>query len=180
MKLSIKQIRLGLGWLAAPLYVVVADPTPRLLGLGAAVAVVGLLIRGWAAGTIHKNKVLTTGGPYAFTRNPLYLGTFFMGLGLAIASNRWYVWLAFAALFIGVYGATIRHEARNLERWFGDDYRRYAAEVPLFLPRPTPYRPAEPHPTSFDLKRYLRNREYEAALGMLVGFLALAAKLVWL
>lgn len=177
MKLSIKQIRLGSAWLLAPLYVIFAEPTPTALAIGAVPAVIGLVIRGWAAGTIHKNRVLTTGGPYAYTRNPLYLGTFFMALGLGIASGSWVLLALIAILFLAIYGATMRHEARNLERWFPDDYRRYADAVPLFLPRPTAYQPAEPHPTQFDIQRYVRNGEYQAAVGMAVGFLALALKL---
>jgi hypothetical protein len=129
---------------------------------------------------IRKNTKLATSGPYAYTRNPLYLGSFILGLGFTIASARPLLGLLFAALFLGIYLPVMRVEAETLLGIFGDDYRRYAQAVPLFLPRLWPYRDTESAETKFDASLYLRYREYRAALGLLIawGLLALKALLV--
>ena len=116
---------------------------------------------------------LATTGPYAFTRNPLYLGSFFLGLGFTIAAGRWVLAAIFGALFLGIYLPVMRVEANDLAKSFGDEYRRYATSVPLFLPRLTPYRSGSSEETHFDRRLYLKYREYRAALGMALGWIAL-------
>lgn len=173
------RFRIRAPWLAVPLVALLSKPTVLLVGVGAVIAAVGLVIRGWAAGTIHKNQTLTTGGPYAFTRNPLYLGSFLMGVGIATATGSIWLFALFLIFFSWVYRGTIQKEARFLEQSYGDRFRSYAAEVPAFVPRITPFRPDEPHPTAFSMDRYLRNREWEAAVGVVAGFALIAAKLLW-
>lgn len=179
MTLSLKRIRLRAGWMLVPVFLVLARPTAPLIAAGILLAVLGGLLRAWASGTIRKNKVLTTGGPYAHTRNPLYLGTFLVGLGLLVAGGSLVCVTLFLAFFAAVYAPSMRAEERTLEQLFGDRFRHYAASVPLFFPRLRPYRPEEPHATEFMLRRYVSHREYEFALGVLLGFLALAAKMAW-
>ena len=122
--------------------------------------------------------MLTTGGPYSYTRNPLYLGSLFLGIGVVVAGAV--VW--FAALFVGfyalMYGATMSQERRSLEDLFGDSYREYAESVPALVPRLTPYRGPTRGETSFSVDRYLQNKEWEALLGSAVGFGLLAAKMM--
>lgn len=173
MKISLHKIRLRAGWLLAPLFFVLAEPTLASFALGAALTLVGVAMRAWAAGTIHKNAVLTTGGPYAHTRNPLYLGSFLIGLGLMIAGGSLLFLLLFLGFFVAVYSRTMRAEERFLERTFGERFRHYARMVPLFLPRLRPYRPEQPHETSFDMERYLANREWELVLGVIGAFFVL-------
>lgn len=173
------KFRVRIPWLAVPLVAWFARPTPLLLVVGVVLAVIGLLIRGWAAGTIHKNTVLTTGGPYAYTRNPLYLGSSLMGAGVGIATGRLWLFAGFVVLFAWLYARTIRGEAAHLESLYGDEFRSYAAQVPAFVPRLTPYGSAGQERTPFSLDRYLQHREWEAALGVAAGFGFLAAKLVW-
>jgi protein-S-isoprenylcysteine O-methyltransferase Ste14 len=164
-----------LAWLLAVPFVVFATPTSSSILLGSAVAVVGLVIRGWAAGTIEKGTALATLGPYAYTRNPLYLGSFLVGIGLALAGGDWIWLLVFAAFFLAVYVPTVRQEARELRELFGERYRAYAASVPAFTPRVTPYSGGPDQRAGFSWGRYLHHREWEAALGVLalVGVLAL-------
>ncbi len=171
--------RIRAPWLAIPFVALLSKPTVMLLGAGAIITIVGLVIRGWAAGTIHKNTTLTTGGPYAFTRNPLYLGSFLIGVGIATATGSIWLFALFLVFFSWVYRGTIQKENRYLEQLYGDRFRSYAEQVPAFVPRLTPFRPDEPHPTAFSMDRYLRNREWEAALGVVAGFGFLAAKLLW-
>jgi len=196
------KIRLRSAWAIVPLYLWLAEPTVVLILIGAVFAILGGLVRAWAAGTIRKNRVLTTAGPYAFTRNPLYFGSFLIGVGLVIASGRpWFVLLLVG--FVLIYDRVMRKEERRLERLFGDEYRRYAREVPRFLPRRIPSadeirgatstvahlgdqqtavaieEPPLPRHASnrFLLRRYIAHREYQAMLGIAVMFLALAVKL---
>ncbi len=142
---------------------------------------VGLVIRAWAAGIVEKDRELAVSGPYAFTRNPLYLGSFVIGTGAVIAGGRPWFGLLFLAFFTILYRGAMHHEGKRLEERFGDDYRRYREAVPLFFPRGTRYHPhPEPAPgppaSSFSVARYLRNREYESPLGAAAGFGLLALK----
>ena len=195
MKLSWRRIRLRAVWLLVVPFLWLARPTPELLAWGGALAALGLAIRSWAAGHIRKEKELTTGGPYAHTRNPLYVGSFLVGLGVTVAGGRWLFVVLFLAFFVFVYGRTIRGEAELLEGLFGEEYRRYARHVPLILPRPTPYRPEDASGTDpgddggsvgsgagapFTLSRWRRNREYEALGGAVAGFAFLLAKMLWM
>jgi protein-S-isoprenylcysteine O-methyltransferase Ste14 len=172
--------RVPLGFLCAVAFIVLARPSPVTLAIGALVSFLGLVIRAWAAGHIRKNEALARSGPYAFTRNPLYLGSFILGLGFTIGSGRWELAIVFAALFLGIYFPVMRVESRTLAEMFGDEYREYALHVPLFLPRLTRYDDGIAAPTGFDRSLYLRYREYRAALGLFVAWVTLALKAYWL
>jgi protein-S-isoprenylcysteine O-methyltransferase Ste14 len=178
MKLGMRWLRLRAVWILIVPFLWLASPTPSLLAAGAGVAVVGLGIRAWAAGHIRKERELTTRGPYAHTRNPLYLGSFFVGLGFTIAGGRWLFVILFLAFFWWIYGRTIRGEAELLERRFGDEYRRYAERVPLVVPRAALYRAEGWEGAGFDARRWRQNREYEALAGALAGFAFLVAKMM--
>ena len=168
--------RVPLGFLCGALFIVFAKPRPLTLAIGGAVAVLGLLVRAWSAGHIRKNAQLATSGPYAFTRNPLYLGSFLLGVGFTVASGQPLLGLLFAALFLGIYLPVMRVEAATLAELFGEDYARYARAVPLFIPRLLPYRDEKTRDTRFDTSLYLRYREYRAALGLLIAWGLLALK----
>jgi Putative protein-S-isoprenylcysteine methyltransferase len=171
--------RVPLGFLCGALFLVLAKPKPLTLAIGGAIALLGLTLRAWAAGHIRKNSALATSGPYAFTRNPLYLGSFILGLGFTIASGRWWLGLLFAALFLGIYLPVMRVEAKTLAELFGEDYKLYASAVPLFFPRPMPYRDEKSREIKFDASLYMRYREYQAAIGLVVALGLLALKAVF-
>jgi protein-S-isoprenylcysteine O-methyltransferase Ste14 len=144
-----------------------------LLGVGGIIAALGLVLRAWSAGTLEKGKALATSGPYAHTRNPLYLGSFAIAAGLTLAGGHW-AWPAAAiAVFAAVYVPTMRREARRLSDLFGMRYAEYAAEVPAFVPRLTPYRAENPDRAGFTWSRYFRYREWEASLGAVAAFVVL-------
>lgn len=168
--------RVPLGFVCGALFLVFAKPRPLMLAIGGAVAVVGLAVRAWAAGHIRKNAQLATSGPYAYTRNPLYLGSFLLGVGFTLASGQPLLGLLFAALFLGIYLPVMRVEAATLAELFGEDYRDYARAVPLFVPRLLPYRDEKTRSVRFDASLYLRYREYRAALGLLIAWGLLALK----
>ena len=175
----IQRWRVPLGFLCAALFVLFAKPRPLTLALGAPISLVGLLLRAWASGHLRKNDALATTGPYAHTRNPLYLGSFIMGLGFTIASGRWWLGVLFVALFLGIYLPVMRVESATLSGLFGESFEAYAAAVPMFLPRVTRYR-AAPAAQAFDQKLYLRYREYRAALGLLFAWGLLVFKAYYL
>jgi len=175
--------RVPLGFACAGLFLLLAKPMPLTLAAGGAVALAGLALRAWASGHIRKNARLAVSGPYAYTRNPLYLGSLVLGLGFTIAASSgvWrFVLLGslFASLFLGIYLPVMRVEAGTLAELFGEEYRHYSEAVPLLLPRLKPYRAGEGTTVKFDPNLYLRYREYRAALGLLVAWGVLALKAV--
>lgn len=176
----IQRWRVPLGFLCGIVFILVARPTPRALAFGGIISLIGLGIRAWAAGHIRKNSELAISGPYSHTRNPLYLGSFILGLGFTIASGRWILALLFAALFLGIYFPVMRVEASTLAQLFGDDYEQYRRAVPLFFPRFSRYRSADPGRVRFNPDLYLRYREYRAALGLLIAWGLLLAKAFYL
>lgn len=169
--------RVPLGFLIAPIFILLSKPQPWTLAVGGGIALVGLALRAWASGHLRKNDALATTGPYAYTRNPLYLGSFLIGVGFTIAAGRWELAALFAVLFLGIYVPVMRVESVTLEQIFGHKYRRYAQAVPLFLPRSTRYGVTR---GEFDVTLYKRYREYQAALGFAAAFAILVAKAIWL
>ena len=172
-KRLLQRLRVPLGFLFAIVFLYFAEPKIFSLIIGGVVAVIGLLIRAWASGHIRKNQNLAVSGPYAYTRNPLYLGSFVLGLGFTIASGVWWLGLIFIALFLGIYLPVMRVEAGDLTRLFGEEYQEYARRVPLFFPRFTRFKSAD---AKFDIDLYMRYREYRAALGLLCAWSILLAK----
>lgn len=168
--------RVPLGFALSVAYLVVARPTPGLLMMGGGVALLGLLLRAWAAGCLEKGSSLAISGPYAFTRNPLYLGSALIGSGFAVAGRSVAMAGAFIALLVLVYGPVIRREEGFMSQKFGAAYANYAAQVPLVLPR---LRAPISSVKCFRWQRYRKNREYEAALGWVAGVGLLALKLAF-
>src|SRR5262249_46968046 len=144
-----------------------ARPTPRSVVYGAIIAAVGLCIRAYAAGYLHKQSVLTVTGPYAFTRNPLYLGSSILALGAGIATRSWTSATILIVYFALVYSIVMRREEQELFTQHGGSFKAYAAAVPLFFPRMTPAKVNGVSRGSFSLAQYMKNHEYEAAVGLL-------------
>ena len=178
-RLDLRGLRLRAVWLIIIPFYIYASPSTTLLWWGAGVSTAGLVLRAWAAGCIHKDRYLATTGPYAHTRNPLYLGSFILGAGVTVAGGQWPFGVVFLAFFLLVYRATVLREATELQARFGEGYRVYAAHVPSVLPRITAYRDERSNSRlrGFSPTRYMRNREWEAALGAVAAFGLLALKL---
>ena len=136
----------------------------------------GLWLRGYAAGYVKKNAELTRTGPYAYTRNPLYLGSMGIAFGFALASASWVIFVALAVLFLAIYLPTIRSEEAFLREHFAG-FDEYAAQVPRLLPRLTAAKTGLP-PGMFSGERYLHHREYNALMGAIAIYGALAARLL--
>lgn len=171
------RVRVPSGFAVAVLYVIFSHPTPRSLAIGLPVAFAGLLLRAWGTGHLAKNQELATGGPFAYTRNPLYLGTLTVAAGFALAG--WNPWLAglFGVYFSIVYLPVIGEEEAHLRRLF-PHYDNYASQVPRLLPR---FGSRREGPSAgageFRWSLYVRNREYQALAGFLAGVALLIIKL---
>ena len=173
-----RRVRVPLGFLFAVLYFWLARPSWGSLVLGAIVVVPGLVIRALASGHVRKNEALTTSGPYAYTRNPLYLGSLVIGLGFCAAARSWWVGLALVVMFFAIYVPVIRDEETFLRRTF-PEFEEYARRVPRMLPRFTARSSEESAASAgFSLDLYLKHREYNSLLGAVGMMAALIAKMV--
>lgn len=172
-KRFLQRIRVPLGFLFAILFIVFSRPNRWTLIVGGVVAVIGLLIRAWASGHIRKASQLAVSGPYAYTRNPLYLGSLILGLGFTIAAGVWWLALVFIALFLGIYLPVMRVEVDDIRHIFGEKFDEYERNVPLLIPRLTVWKDTS---VKFDSALYFRYREYRAAMGAAAAMIILAAK----
>ena len=164
-----KSFRLPLGFLFGVAYLIFATPTPLTLAVGGAIALLGVVVRGWASGHISKNERLATSGPYAHTRNPLYFGSFLIAAGFAVAAH-WALLLVVVAFFVLIYAPTMQRERANIAGRFPDAYASYSANVPAFVPRPTPWKATHPDEDEggFSLELYMKHGEWKAGLTFLL------------
>ena len=172
--------RVPLGFLFAAVYLWCARPVLGSLLAGISLVAAGIAVRALASGHIRKNAELATTGPYAYTRNPLYLGSILIALGFIVAARSWWIGLGAVAMFAFVYLPVIRNEEVYLRSAF-PEYTAYAGSVPRLLPRLTPYRSGSATDAAaarFSAELYLRHREYNAALGSVLMICALILKMV--
>jgi hypothetical protein len=140
-------------------------PSERSLWIGGFIAFGGALIRIWASGHIEKGRVLTQGGPYSMTRNPLYLGSFFMALGILVAGQGYWLLLPFGLFFVGLYYPVMRAEERELLKGHGEAFVSYAHRVPFFFPV---FGRADGGASTFLWSRVIRNREHRTLAGLVL------------
>ena len=171
-----RRIRVPLGFLLAVLYFWLARPTWRFIALGAILIVPGLLIRAAASGHVRKNEALATSGPYAYTRNPLYLGSLLIAIGFAVGARSWWVGFLLVVMFFAIYVPVIRGEERFLRQKF-PEFEEYARRVPRMLPRMIPYRSGNDG-GGFSFALYRKHREWNALLGALAMIAALIGKML--
>lgn len=171
-----RRIRVPLGFGFAALYIWLAQPTWTSLALGALFAAPGVWLRAIAAGFVKKNTELTKTGPYAYTRNPLYLGSVIIALGFAVASRNPWVGVGLLVLFFAIYIPVIKSEEQFLRSTFSD-FDEYARRVPRLLPRLRVEENNEPR--TFSRELYFKHREYNALVGSLAMMAALAVKILW-
>lgn len=169
--------RVRLGYPLAIVVLALARPVPRSILYGALVGALGLFLRAHAAGYLHKQEVLTTTGPYAYTRNPLYFGSSILTLGVAIATWSWISAILLCGYFALFYSIVMRKEEQELRLQHGTIFDQYAQAVPLFLPKVTPAKLGTASPGSFSFPQYRKNREYRAAIGFLLVLVVLVV--IW-
>lgn len=170
---AVAKLRVTFGFVLMGAFLWLSAPTIASLAAGIPVSILGLALRAWAAGHLQKDSTLTVSGPYAWVRNPLYLGTFTTAAGFVTASRRWELGVLFAAVFMLIYLPVVDLEEQHLARLF-PAYATYVQRVHKLIPR-------VPYPMPADSVKYFRwslyryNREYQALLGFLVG----VALLLW-
>lgn len=171
-----RRIRVPLGFLFAALYLWRAKPTWQSLLIGLALAGLGLLVRALASGQVKKDRELTTTGPYAYVRNPLYLGSILLGVGFVVAARDAWIALVLLLYFVLVYVPVIRAEQVYLRSQF-PAYAEYMRSVPSLLPRTLWFSGVT---DGFSRELYFRHREYNALLGAAAMLAVLIAKILWL
>jgi protein-S-isoprenylcysteine O-methyltransferase Ste14 len=169
-----RRVRVPLGFIFAVVYIWLAQPTRTSLIAGTLVLLPGLVLRGLASGHVQKDKQLTISGPYAYTRNPLYLGSLMLAAGFAIAARSWWIVAVMLLMFAVIYVPVIAGEERYLRQTF-PEYDDYARHVPRMLPRLTPYGSQQ---SEYSSARYWKHREYEASIGCAVVLAVLVVKLI--
>jgi len=167
---AVARLRVPFGFVLVAAFLWLSAPTLESLAAGLPVSILGLALRGWAAGHLQKDSVLTDSGPYSWVRNPLYLGTLATAAGFVIASRRWELGVLFAAVFVFIYLPVVNLEEQHLSRLF-PAYAEYTRRVPQLIPCP----PRQKSAKHFRWSLYRHNREYQALLGFLGG----VALLLW-
>lgn len=171
---AVQKWRVPSGIALAAVFALLADPVPPTLLMGLPFCLLGLALRAWAAGHLRKDETLTTSGPYAFVRNPLYLGSLLAALGCVIAAARAELALLAGAYFLLVYLPVVDLEEQHLEELF-PSFGDYAKRVRAFLPTLPQRMPAEP----FSFELYRKNREQRALYGLAAVYGFLIFKLFW-
>lgn len=170
-----RRSRVPLGFAVAALYLWLANPLLVSMMFSLLFIVPGLIIRALASGHVEKNERLATTGPYAYTRNPLYLGSFIMASGFALAARSLWIAAILIVMFVTIYMPVIRAEEAFLAQHF-PEFAEYARRVPRLAPNPTP--PGKQY-WNFSWALYLKHQEYNATLGAVAIMAALVGKLLW-
>lgn len=160
----------------AILLILLAEPTQVLLLLGSGIVLLGEMARIWSSGYIDKNRALATAGPYAHTRNPLYIANLLLLIGFCVMAGNPWVGLLALLTFAMIYRPVICEEARYMDELFGKAYRQWSAEVPLFLPRLTPCPNAD---GTFSWPLVVKHREHKNAAAFLLGIAIFCGIYYW-
>lgn len=176
---TISRNRITLSFAGAAICLYFAFPSRTTVIAGIPFIILGEVMRTWASGYIKKNEVLSQTGPYAITRNPLYVGNFLLGVGFSIVTNRILILLLFLAIFIFIYTATIQYEEKYLSSKFGELFSRYKERVPVFFPTKllsSRLSSGDNSDSHFSWQLVLKHREYNTWLGIIAGLIILIAK----
>jgi|ERR1700723_3607677 protein-S-isoprenylcysteine O-methyltransferase Ste14 len=174
-----RRVRVPLGFVVAAIFLVFARPSWHTLAWSLLLVLPGLWLRGYAAGYVKKNAELTRTGPYAYTRNPLYLGSMGIAAGFAVAAGQLWLGVLLVVMFLAIYVPTILSEESFLRSAF-PSFDEYARRVPRLLPRLTAARFADSNAGGgrFSAERYRHHREYNALMGAVAIYAALTLRMV--
>jgi protein-S-isoprenylcysteine O-methyltransferase Ste14 len=174
-----RRVRVPLGFVVAAIFLVFARPSWHTLAWSLLLVLPGLWLRGYAAGYVKKNAELTRTGPYAYTRNPLYLGSMGIAAGFAVAAGQVWLGLLLVVMFLAIYVPTILSEETFLRGAF-PSFDEYAKKVPRLLPRMTAARFGDTDAGGgrFSAERYRHHREYNASMGAVAIYAALALRML--
>lgn len=171
-----RRIRVPAGFLFLILYFWLARPTVESILVSLVLVAPGIALRSYASGYVKKNAELTVTGPYAYTRNPLYLGSMSIAFGFSLAARSVWIAVALAILFIAIYWPVIIAEEEYLRAHF-PGYDEYALRVPRLIPRlgAVPVRAPAQSSGGFSFTLYRKHREYNSLLGSILIYVALIA-----
>lgn len=172
--------RIVAAWIFAFLIIFSADRYPNTLGI--LIAFLGATLRFWASGYLRKDKVLTVSGPYRFTRNPLYLGTYLIAIGAVVSIEAWITGIFLTVFYFLMYDMVVEFEENNLIQYFGEPYKKFCARVPRFFGFKAPLSNSEmnelsPNTAKFTWEAVMQNKALEAYwsfLGMIVALTLIA------
>jgi protein-S-isoprenylcysteine O-methyltransferase Ste14 len=176
IKELLNRLRVRAGLIAATAVILLARPTWISIIAGVSVSLLGLFFRAWASGHLRKEKELTISGPYGYSRNPLYLGNFTLGVGVAAGSRSWWVLGIVLGYFALFYPLIIRRERDRMRQLFPEQYENYRKRVPSFFP--SLRKRTLPSQVKFNWSLYKQNKEYRALTGTIAFWLILAAKIL--
>ncbi|HZR58489.1 MAG TPA: isoprenylcysteine carboxylmethyltransferase family protein [Terriglobales bacterium] len=171
-----RRIRVPLSFACAVVYFWLAHPSSKSIIAGTLIVIPGLVVRALASGHVKKNEELATCGPYAYTRNPLYLGSLILAFGFVLAARSWWIAAVLLTMFFAIYLPVIRGEEAFLRQRF-PDYEAYESKVPRLLPK---LRGLSCNDAKFSLDLYRKHREYNALIGAVAMIALLAGKMHWL
>ena len=171
-----QKMRVPAGTLLGVVFLLLMHPSVRSLWIGGVVTLAGVSLRVWAAGHIEKGRVLAREGPYALTRNPLYLGSFLMALGILLGGQGYWLLIPFGLFYLSMYYPVMKAEEEELLQGHGEEFIEYSRRVPLFLPSLTGFRRGA---SNFLWSRVVRNREHRNVAGLLVAEAFLVLRLLY-
>jgi protein-S-isoprenylcysteine O-methyltransferase Ste14 len=171
-----QKTRVPAGTALGILFLLLMHPSARSLWIGAAITLPGWLLRLWAAGHIDKGKVLTQGGPYARTRNPLYLGSFLMALGIILGGQGYWLLPLFGGFFAAFYIPVMKAEADHMLGRYGQEFIDYSKRVPAFFPA---FQKAGTGASAFLWSRVIQNREHRNVVGLIGAETILVLKFIF-
>jgi protein-S-isoprenylcysteine O-methyltransferase Ste14 len=160
----IARFRVASGFVLGVVVLWLAQPTPAAIAIGGGIALLGEVLRVWAAGHLNKAREVTTSGPYRWLPHPLYVGSSIMGLGLAVASQSVIVLIVILAYLGATLSAAVKSEEAFLRARFGDRYDEYRRGTVAGTDQ------------RFSFARAKANREYRAAAGLVAAVLLLIFK----
>jgi protein-S-isoprenylcysteine O-methyltransferase Ste14 len=172
-----QRMRVPAGTVLGIIFLLLMHPSIRSLWIGAAVSLAGALLRFWAAGHIVKGKVLTKTGPYAYSRNPLYFGSFFMALGIIIGGQGYWLLPVFVLFFLTFYIPAMRAEEQELLNCYGEEFVEYSKNVSLFFPS---FRSPSYPLSGFLWSHFASNREHRTIIGLILTEAVLVLKYLFL
>jgi len=160
----LKQKRIQAGYVIVIIFILFSRIDTVFVLIGGIFVLAGILWRAWAAGYISKNKSIPFGGPYLLCRHPLYFGSFLMGIGTGIMCGNLVFPFLVIIFFVFAYFPLMKDEENKLIDIFNEEYRSYAAAVPMFIPF---YRSSLKPNSEFDWNLVIKNKEYRAWFGIL-------------
>ena len=175
-KQTAQKTRVPAGTALGLLFLILMHPSARSLWIGAVITLPGSLLRLWAAGHIDKGIVLTQGGPYAMTRNPLYLGSFLMALGIILGGQGYWMLPLLGGFFAAFYIPVMKAEADHMLGRYGQEFVEYSKRVPAFFPA---FQKAGTGTSDFLWSRVIQNREHRNVAGLLVAETILILKFLF-